>query len=97
MQSHAHTAVRDQPVPSSRGRRRVDRATRPQLSMSDDQLFPARLGRELMAMPFDALRLQYANAVMAGLVRRSILVSGELERAVDALEKLALGPLARQR
>lgn len=50
-----------------------------------------------MAMPFDALRFQYANAVMAGLVRRSILASGELERTVDALEKLALGPLARQR
>lgn len=75
----------------------MDRATRPQPSMSDDQHFPARLGRGFMAMPFDALRLQYANAVMAGLLHRSILASGEWERAVDALEKLTLGPLARRR
>ena len=48
-------------------------------------------------MPFDALRFQYAGAVMAGLVQRSILASGKLERALDALENLILGPLARQR
>ena len=48
-------------------------------------------------MPFAALRVQYASAVMAGLVQRSILASGRLERALDALEKLILGQLARQR
>jgi hypothetical protein len=48
-------------------------------------------------MPFDAMRLQYASAVMAGLAQRSIIASGKLERALDALEKLILGPLARQR
>ena len=48
-------------------------------------------------MPFDAMRFQYARAVMAGLAPRSILASGKLERALDALEKLILGPLARQR
>ncbi len=48
-------------------------------------------------MPFDALRFQYASAVVAGLARRSIVASGKLERALDAVEKLTLGPLARQR
>lgn len=48
-------------------------------------------------MPFDALRVQYASVVRAGLAQRSLLASGKLERALDALEKLTLGPLARQR
>ncbi len=48
-------------------------------------------------MPFDALRFQYAGVVMAGLAQRSLLASGQSERALDALEKLVLGPLARQR
>jgi hypothetical protein len=48
-------------------------------------------------MPFDTLRFQYASAVMAGLVPRSLLASGRMERTLDALEKLVLGPLARQR
>ena len=54
-------------------------------------------GQPFLAMPFDAMRLQYASAVMAGLAQRSIIASGKLERALDALEKLILGPLARQR
>jgi len=54
-------------------------------------------GQPFLAMPFDALRFQYASAVMAGLAQRSIIASGKLERTLDALEKLILGPLARQR
>ena len=50
-----------------------------------------------LAMPFDALRFQYAGAVMSGLVPRSMLASAKSERALDLLEKLILGPLARQR
>lgn len=50
-----------------------------------------------LAAPFEALRFQYANAVKAGLLQRSILASGRLERAIDRLEGLILGPLARQR
>jgi hypothetical protein len=52
---------------------------------------------ELLALPFDTLRFQYAGAVRAGLVPRSLLAAGMLERTLDALEKLVLGPLARQR
>jgi hypothetical protein len=50
-----------------------------------------------MAMPFDALRFQYASAVVAGLVPRSILASARSERAINLLERLVLGPLARRR
>jgi len=55
------------------------------------------VGHELLAIPFDALRVQYASVVKAGLSQRSLLASGHLERTLDALEKLVLGPLARQR
>jgi len=48
-------------------------------------------------MPFDALRFHYASAVMAGLVPRSLLDSARSERVIDTMEKLILGPLARQR
>jgi hypothetical protein len=58
---------------------------------------PIGMAQDLLALPFDALRFQYAGAVTTGLIQRSILASGTLERALDALEKLALGPLARQR
>jgi len=58
---------------------------------------PTLVGQELLAGPFDALRVQYACAVMAGLVPRSLLASGRFERALDALEKLILGTLARRR
>jgi hypothetical protein len=54
-------------------------------------------GQGILALPFDALRVQYASAVMSGLAPRSLLASGQLERALDALETILLGPLARQR
>jgi len=54
-------------------------------------------GQGILAIPFDALRVQYASVVKAGLSQRSLLASGRLERTLDALEKLVLGPLARQR
>ena len=54
-------------------------------------------GQALLAMPFDVVRYQYANAVRVGLAQRSMLASAKLERAIDRLELLILGPLARQR
>ena len=51
----------------------------------------------ILALPFDAMRQHYAGAVMAGLVPRSLLDSARLERWLDALEALTLGPLARSR
>lgn len=54
-------------------------------------------GHILLAMPFDGLRDQYASVVKTGLAPRSLLASGHLERTLGAMEKLILGPLARQR
>jgi hypothetical protein len=49
-----------------------------------------------LAAPFDALRLAHGCAVQCGLAPRSMLASREFERALAALEGLALGPLARR-
>lgn len=63
-----------------------------------DALQLARSATELcLSAPFEALRAQYAGAVQAGLAPRSLLASAEFERALDKLEKLCMGPLARQR
>lgn len=72
------------------GTRNPPQAARPRLTHSG-------AGQAYLAMPFDALRFQYAGAVSAGLVPRSILASGRSERSIDLLEKLILGPVARQR
>jgi hypothetical protein len=45
--------------------------------------------------PFDLARAQYAAAVQAGLIERSLLGSGALERKLGLLERLTLGPWAR--
>jgi hypothetical protein len=54
-----------------------------------------RAGKAIAALPFDALRTQYANAVKAGLVQNSMLASRDFEHALGALERVTLGPLAR--
>jgi len=50
----------------------------------------------LLAWPFDALRAQYGAAVQLGLVQRSMLASRKLERCLDRLERISLGPFARR-
>ena len=50
----------------------------------------------LMSLPFDNARAQYALAVRAGLLARSLLASARFERSVDTLERLAYGPFARR-
>ena len=49
------------------------------------------------AMPFDAVRAQYARAARAGLIQRSMLAQRDFERALGSLERLLLGPWARRR
>lgn len=56
-----------------------------------------RTVRRLLSAPFDLMRWQYAGAVGAGWVRRSLLSSARMERSIDALETLTLGPWARRR
>lgn len=55
-----------------------------------------KAGKALAALPFDALRFGHASAVRAGLVQRSLLASRDFERALGALERVVLGPLARR-
>jgi len=56
---------------------------------------PRSTVRAVATLPFDALRFAYASAVQAGLLRRSMLASRDVEVRLDALEKLVLGPIAR--
>jgi hypothetical protein len=51
----------------------------------------------VLGLPFDMARAQYARAVEAGLVQRSMLASRDVHRTISALEHLALGPWARSR
>jgi hypothetical protein len=46
--------------------------------------------------PFDTMRDQYANAVRAGLVERSLIASARFERKLAALEQSVLGACARR-
>lgn len=55
-----------------------------------------RVAAPLLALPFDMARALYATAVHIGFIERSMLAWARFERAVDALEKLALGPWARR-
>ena len=55
-----------------------------------------RSGRTWLVLPFDALRAQYAGAVQAGFIERSLLASARFERALAGLEQWMLGPLARR-
>jgi hypothetical protein len=49
------------------------------------------------ALPFDAVRAQYARAARAGLIERSMLAQRDFELALGSLERLLLGPWARSR
>ena len=56
----------------------------------------ARLGSDMLALPFDVAREQYAKSVRAGLVERSLIASARFEHAISALERLTLGCMARR-
>ena len=59
-------------------------------------LVAVRCGAACLALPFDAVRAQYAAAVRLGWVDRSLLASARVERLLASVEHLALGPLARR-
>lgn len=48
-----------------------------------------------LTWPFDGARVMYSSGVRAGYIRRSMVAGGAFERAVDALERITLGPWAR--
>jgi hypothetical protein len=56
----------------------------------------ARVGSDVMALPFDMAREQYAKSVRAGLVERSMIASAKFEHMVSALERFTLGGMARR-
>ena len=56
----------------------------------------ARVSSEVLALPFDMAREQYAKSVRAGLVERSMIASARFERALSALEVFTLGCMARR-
>jgi hypothetical protein len=82
--------------------------TLPMMQVPADQGLPAQpwwvdgvssacqAGKQLAALPFDALRASHASAVKAGLMPNSILESRDFEHVVVALERATLGPLARR-
>lgn len=49
----------------------------------------------VLGLPFDAMRFQYATAVRAGWIERSMIASTRFERTLAALEQLSCGALAR--
>lgn len=62
---------------------------------ANDLLVVTGLAIDVLRLPFDVARAQYARAVQLGLVQRSMLASRDFARTLGALEKLALGPWAR--
>ena len=54
------------------------------------------VARGALQWPFDTMRDQYASAVRAGLVERSLMASAQFERKVAALEQSLLGICARR-
>jgi hypothetical protein len=55
----------------------------------------AGLTMDILGLPFDMARAQYARAVQVGLIERSMLASRDFSRTVGAMEQLTLGPWAR--
>ena len=51
--------------------------------------------KNILGLPFDLARAQYACAVQMGLLQRSMLASRDFTRALSAVERLTLGPWAR--
>jgi hypothetical protein len=50
----------------------------------------------VLAQPFDLARSLYAVAVRFGLIENSLLSSAKFGRDISSLEKMTLGPWARQ-
>jgi hypothetical protein len=50
----------------------------------------------VLGWPFDIAHFLYALTVRAGLIKDSMLANARFSRDISALEKLTLGPWARQ-
>lgn len=63
--------------------------------LADDVFAATGLAMNVLGLPFDIARAQYARAVQLGLLERSMLASRDFSRTLSAIERLALGPWAR--
>ena len=70
--------------------------TPPTQPLAPDVLVATGIAMNVLGLPFDIARAQYARAVQPGLVQRSMLASRDFARTLGALEQLALGPWARR-
>lgn len=64
-------------------------------SMGDTAKNHAAPAATILSIPFDFARQQYVAATRAGLIERSMISNTKFEKALGALEDLALGPLSR--
>ncbi|MES2582884.1 MAG: hypothetical protein V4627_09230 [Pseudomonadota bacterium] len=71
-------------------------ATTPLPPLAPNVLVATGIAMDVLGLPFDIARAQYARAVQLGLVERSMLASSNFARTLGALEQLALGPWARR-
>lgn len=56
----------------------------------------AKTASQLMGLPFDFARANYASAVRLGLIKNSLLNSARFEQQLSVAERFALGPWARR-
>lgn len=63
--------------------------------VADSVVDATGIAMNVLGLPFDVARAQYARAVQLGLVERSMLASRDFTRALSAVEQLTLGPWAR--
>ncbi len=72
----------------------IDMTTSP-TPITPDVWVATGIAMDVLGLPFDIARAQYARAVQLGLVERSMLASRDFARTLGAVEQLALGPWAR--
>jgi hypothetical protein len=68
---------------------------KPQTPIAPDVWVATGIAMDVLGLPFDIARAQYARAVQLGLVERSMLASRDFSRTLGAVEQLVLGPWAR--
>lgn len=52
--------------------------------------------RLILGLPFDLARINYAQAVRLGFIEHSMLKSARFAKELTTIERLTLGPWARQ-
>jgi hypothetical protein len=50
----------------------------------------------ILGLPFDLARINYAQAVRLGFIEHSLLKSARFAKELTEIERLTLGPWARQ-